>query len=173
MKNLKIITIILVTLSFFSQSLAADVYFVDIKYVLNNSKAGKKAQSFLKKKFDDENEKLKKQSVSLKKEESDLISKKKLISNEEYKKKLNLLREKNIEYQKKRRNASNDWLKKKNEARSKMIKTLNPILQKYMNENNIEIIVDKKNILIANSKFDITENILKLLDKELKSINLK
>ena len=172
MKNLKIIIIILVSLSFYSQSLASDVYFVDIKYVLNNSKAGKKAQTFLKKKFDDENEKLKKQSVSLKKEESDLISKKKLISNEDYKQKLNLLREKNIEYQKKRRSASNDWLKKKNEARSKMIKTLNPILQKYMNENNIEIIVDKKNILLANSKYDLTGIILKLLDKELKSINL-
>ena len=172
MKNLKIIIIILVSLSFYSQSLASDVYFVDIKYVLNNSKAGKKAQTFLKKKFDDENEKLKKQSVSLKKEESDLISKKKLISNEDYKNKLNLLREKNIEYQKKRRSASNDWLKKKNEARSKMIKTLNPILQKYMNENNIEIIVDKKNILLANSKYDLTGIILKLLDKELKSINL-
>ena len=172
MKNLKIIIIILVSLSFYSQSLASDVYFVDIKYVLNNSKAGKKAQTFLKKKFDDENEKLKKQSVLLKKEESDLISKKKLISNEDYKNKLNLLREKNIEYQKKRRSASNDWLKKKNEARSKMIKTLNPILQKYMNENNIEIIVDKKNILLANSKYDLTGIILKLLDKELKSINL-
>ena len=172
MKNLKIIIIILVSLGFYSQSLASDVYFVDIKYVLNNSKAGKKAQTFLKKKFDDENEKLKKQSVSLKKEESDLISKKKLISNEDYKNKLNLLREKNIEYQKKRRSESNDWLKKKNEARSKMIKTLNPILQKYMNENNIEIIVDKKNILLANSKYDLTGIILKLLDKELKSINL-
>ena len=64
------------------------------------------------------------------------------------------------------------WLNKKNEARAKLIKTLNPILQKYMNENNIEMIVDKKNILLANSKFDLTEKILKLLDKELKSIDL-
>ena len=109
---------------------------------------------------------------SLKKEESDLISKKKLISNEDYKKKLNELRQKNVNYQKKRRNASNDWLKKKNEARSKLVTTLNPILQKYMNENNIQIIVDKKNILLANSKFDLTDIILKLLDKELKSIQL-
>ena len=88
------------------------------------------------------------------------------------KKKLNELRQKNISYQKKRRTASNEWLKKKNEARSKLLTTLNPILQKYMNENNIQIIVDKKNILLANSKFDLTDIILKLLDKELKSIQL-
>ena len=172
MKIIKILFIIIFSFSIFNQTVASDVYFVDIKHILNNSKAGKKAQTFLKKKFDDENEKLKKESVSLKKEESDLISKKKLISNEDYKKKLNILREKNINYQKKRRNASNEWLKKKNEARAKLIKTLNPILQKYMNENNIEMIVDKKNILLANSKFDLTEKILKLLDKELKSIEL-
>ena len=74
---------------------------------------------------------------------------------------------------KKRRNASNDWLKKKNEARSKLIQNLNPILTKYMNENNIEMIVDKKYVLLANSKFDLTEIILKILDKEIKSIKLE
>ena len=105
--------------------------------------------------------------------DSDLISKKKLVSNDEYKKSLNLLREKNVNYQKKRRNASNNWLKKKNEARSKLIQNLNPILTKYMNENNIEMIVDKKYVLLANSKFDLTEIILKILDKELKSIKLE
>ena len=172
MNNIKILIIILLSFGIFGKGFASDIYFVDIKKILNKSKAGKKAQTFLKKKFDDENEKLKKESETLKKEESELISKKKLISNEDYKKKLNELRKKNVSYQKKTRNASNDWLKKKNEARSKLVTTLNPILQKYMNENNIQIIVDKKNILLANSKFDLTDIILKLLDKELKSIHL-
>tara|TARA_Y100001958_G_C21199697_1_gene526555 strand:+ start:1073 stop:1594 length:522 start_codon:yes stop_codon:yes gene_type:complete len=173
MKYIKIFTIIFLTFTVFNNSKASDIYFIDIKLILNKSKAGKGAQTYLKKKFDDENQKLKKESIALKKDESDLISKKKLISNEEYKKKLNLLREKNISYQKKRRNASNEWINKKNEARSKLIKALNPILQKYMNENQIEVIVDKKNILLANSKFDLTDEILKILDKELKSIELK
>ena len=172
MKKIKILIIVLFTFGILTNGSASEIYFVDIKKILNNSKAGKKAQTFLKKKFDDENEKLKKESASLKKEETDLISKKKLISNEDYKKKLNELRQKNVSYQKKRRNASNEWLKKKNEARSKLLTTLNPILQKYMNENNIQIIVDKKNILLANAKFDLTDVILKLLDKELKSIQL-
>ena len=173
MKNIKILFIIIFVSLFFNKSIAADLYFVDIKQILNKSKAGKKAQNYLKKKFDEENEKLKKESISLKKEESDLISKKKLVSNDEYKKSLNLLREKNVNYQKKRRSASNDWLKKKNEARSKLIQNLNPILTKYMNENNIEMIVDKKYVLLANSKFDLTEIILKILDKEVKSIKLE
>ena len=35
-----------------------------------------------------------------------------------------------------------------------------------------EMIVDKKYVLLANSNFDLTDKILKILDKELKSINL-
>ena len=145
---------------------------LDMKYVLNESKAGKEAQSFLKKKFENENKKFEKEGTALKKEESDLIAKKKIVTPEEYKKKLTALRTKSVNYQKKKREASNEWLKKKNEARVKLVNALNPILQKYMKENNIEMIVDKKYVLLANSNFELTDKILKILDKELKSINL-
>ena len=148
------------------------IYFVDLKKVLNESKAGKKAQDFLKKKFENETKQFEKEGAAIRKAESDLIGKKKIISPEEYKKNLTSLREKSTNYQKKRRQASNEWVKKKNEARAKLLEALNPILQNYMKENNIEVIVDKKYILLANSNFEITDKILKILDKELKSINL-
>ena len=172
MKYLKILIFSIILLNTYNFSFAADVYFIDIKKILNESKAGKQAQSFLKKKFENENKKFEKESVALKKEETDLISKKKLISKEEYKKNLDKLRTKSVNFQKSRRKASNEWMKKKNEARTKLIAALNPILQKYMKENNVEVVVDKKYILLANSNFDLTEKILKILDKELKSIQL-
>jgi len=172
MKYFKIIILIFFLLSFHNNSFSKEIYFVDLKKVLNESKAGKQAQKFLKQKFDDENKKFEKEAAAIKKEESDLIAKKKIISPEEYKKNLNSLREKNINFQKKRREASNEWVKKKNQARSKLLKVLTPIMQKYMQDNNVEIIVDKKYILLANSDFEITDKILKILDKELKSINL-
>ena len=172
MKYLKILFFSLILINFHNLSYGSEVYFVDIKKILNTSKAGKKAQDFLKNKFESENKKFEKEGIAIKKEESDLIAKKKVIAPEEYKKKLNSLRDKSVNYQKKRRQASNDWVKKKNEARAKLLASLNPIMQKYMKENNVEIIVDKKYILLANSTFDLTDKILKILDKELKSINL-
>ena len=42
-----------------------------------------------------------------------------------------------------------------------------------MTENNITMVVDRKSIVVAKTEVDLTEKILKLLDKELKSINLK
>ena len=42
-----------------------------------------------------------------------------------------------------------------------------------MSENNISIIMDKKSIVVGRTEIDVTDKILKLLDKNLKSINLK
>ena len=172
MKYFKIAFLIIFLFGISNNSFASDVYFIDLKKILNQSKAGKQAQQFLLKKFETESKKFEKEGQALKKEETDLISKKKLVSKEEYKESLTALREKNINYQKKRRKASNDMLVKKNEARAKLIKALNPILKKYMEDNNIQIILDKKNVLVSNSKFELTDEILKILDKELKSIKL-
>ena len=41
-----------------------------------------------------------------------------------------------------------------------------------MSENNITIVIDKKSIVVAKTEIDLTSKILKLLDKDLKSINL-
>ena len=42
-----------------------------------------------------------------------------------------------------------------------------------MKEKNIRMIVDKKNILLADDSLDITKPIMSLLNQKLKSINLK
>ena len=41
-----------------------------------------------------------------------------------------------------------------------------------MNEKKIRMVIDKKNILLADDTLDITKEIMSLLNKKLKSINL-
>ena len=53
-----------------------------------------------------------------------------------------------------------------------MLKNLNPILGKYMKENSIAVVIDKKNVLMGDKKFEITAQIIEILNKEFKSINL-
>ena len=141
--------------------------------ILNESKAGKKAQDSLKKQISDQNTKLENQAKKLKKDEQDLIAKKKSITPEEYRKSLDELRKKNANYQKEKRRVNNELLRKKNQARSQLLKALNPILQKYMTDNNIKIIFDKQYVVMASKETDMTNEILKLLDNQLKSIDLK
>ena len=41
-----------------------------------------------------------------------------------------------------------------------------------MEENNIPLVIDKKNVLMGNKKFELTSKIIEILNNELKSINL-
>ena len=173
MRYLKIIFFVFLILNFYKLSFAEEIYFIDMGKLLNQSKAGKEAQDFLKKKIITRDKKFKEEGEVLKKEEIDLIAKKKTIPEEEYKKTLNQLREKNIKFQRKRANFTTAITTQRTEARDKLLKNLNPIITKYMSENNIQIIIDKKYVVMANSKIDLTSKILEILNKELKSLNLK
>jgi outer membrane protein len=173
MRYLKIIFFVLLILNFYNLSFAKETYFIDMSKLLNQSKAGKEAQDFLKKKIITGDKKFKEEGELLKKEEIDLIAKKKTLSTDEYKKILNQLREKNIKFQRKRASFTTEITTQRVEARSRLLKTLDSILTKYMSENNVQIIIYRKYIVVAQSKLDLTDKILEILNKELKSLNLK
>ena len=44
----------------------------------------------------------------------------------------------------------------------------NPIISEYVKEKSIDLVLDKKNILIGKTSYDITENILELVNTKLK-----
>ena len=46
-----------------------------------------------------------------------------------------------------------------------ILDNLNPIVTKYVKDNDILIVLDKKNILVGSKALDITENILNKLNK--------
>ena len=173
MRYLKIIFFVLLILNSYNLSFAEETYFIDMNKILNQSKAGKEAQDFLKKKIITGDKKFKEEAELLKKEEIDLITKKKTLPADEYKKTLNQLREKNVKFQRKRANFTKTIATQRTEARNKLFKTIDPILTKYMSENNIQIIIYKKYVAMANSKLDLTDKILEILNKELKSLDLK
>ena len=57
--------------------------------------------------------------------------------------------------------------KKRSEEILKLLGLINPIIQKYMEENSISIILDKKNVFIANKNNDITKKLIMLIDENL------
>ena len=57
---------------------------------------------------------------------------------------------------------------KKNKELNEFLKLINPIIQEYMKEKSIDMIIDKKNIFMAKSKNDITEDILKIVNTKIK-----
>ena len=146
---------------------------LDMKYVLNNSKAGKGAQDYLKKTFQDNQKKFSDYEKALKKEEKDLLEKKTILNKEEYTKKTNDLRKKVIDFNSDRKAAIDKITIQRSEYRKTLLKKLDPILNTYIKENNISLVLDKKDMLGGNPEFDITQLIIEKLNKELPSLNLK
>ncbi len=164
--------LVLFILTFTQQIVKAETYFIDFKFILNQSDAGKKANLQLKKQLDDGFKKLKEREKQLQTEEKEIIKQKKILSPEEYKKKISSLRSKVTSLQKDRNTILESISKKRAKARKTLLNTLNPIVKDLMVEKNIKIVLDKKSILLANDNLDITKDVMNVLNKKLKSINL-
>ncbi len=146
---------------------------LDMKYVLNNSTAGKGAQDFLKKTFEDNAKKFTEIEKALKKEEMDLLEKKTILSKEEYTKQSDELRKKVIDYQSQRRSSLDKLGKQRADSRKMLLETVNPIIDQYINENDISLVLYKKNMVGGLNQYDITNTIVESLNKKLPSLNLK
>ena len=147
-------------------------HFVDFRFILNESIAGKKAQGELKNKLEKGISQIRSKEKKIQEEEKKLIQQKKLMKPDEYKKKVNELRTKVSKLQKERKSLLEDIAKKRSKARTELLKNLNPIMENYMKEKNIRMILDKKELIVADNKLDITKDIIELLNKKLKSIKV-
>ena len=173
MKFIKKIFLFLFIFSSSGSYLQADLpYFIDFKYILNNSDAGKKAQDQLKKRLENGIKSINSKQRKLQEEEKKVIQQKKIISAEDYKKKVSGLRIKVSDLAKERDTLLESVASQRSKARKELLKNLNPIIADYMKEKNIRMIVDKKSILLADDKLDATKEIIKKLNSKLKSINL-
>ena len=173
MNILKIVPYIFIILVVFQDNIKADnAYYLDFKYILNESTAGKAAQVYLKNKLSTGVNKLKETEKKIQADEKEIIKQKKVISAEEYKKKVSNLRNKVSSLQKERNKLLESVAKQRAKARSELLKNLNPIIKEYMKEKKIRMVLDKKSLLLADENLDITNDVINLLNKKLKSIKL-
>ena len=149
------------------------IVYLDMKSVLNNSQAGKGAQDFLQKTFKLNQKKFSDMEEKLKKEETDLLAQKTKLSKEEYKKKSDELRKNVVEYQKERRESLEKITKQRSDSRKKLLAKIDPILNDYIKENGVSLVIDKKNIWGGKTDLDITSIIIEKLNNEFPSLNLK
>ena len=94
-------------------------------------------------------------------------------SNEEYQKRSDELRKKVFEYQSERRSSLEKITRQRTEARQKLMEKVDPIVNSYMKENDVSLVLDKKDVLAGRFDLDITEVVVEKLNKELPSLNLK
>lgn len=151
----------------YSQILSAkeNIVFIDLNYVLNKSNDGKKILEELKNISEINKEKFNKEERLLEKERNDIKKLKNIISKDEYNKKVSLFQEKVEIYNKEKSNILKSFENKKKKELDIFFKSSNEIMNVYMKENSISIIIDKKNIVMAAVKNDISNEIIDLVNK--------
>ena len=172
MKKIFLLTFFFISFLICNSLLAEYPRYIDFKYVLNESVAGKKAQDDLKKQYNKGVKNLTAKEKKLQEEEKKLIQQKKVISADEYKKKVTELRNKVKDLQKEKNQILEKVANQRAKAKSELLRNLNPIIKEYMVEKQIRMVIDKKNLILGDENLDITKEIISRLNGKLKSIKL-
>ena len=149
------------------------VSYIDIDFILTNTIAGKELLNIFKKEEESKINKFKLNDENFKNEKKKILAKKNLISKEEINNELNLLNNKFQKYNKEKAKEVDEFKIKRNRNIVNFLNLINPIIEKYMKDNSIYMLIDKKNIFIASKDYDITNNLIELIDKQIKNIEIK
>ena len=171
MKKILISIIFFVLISIPGYSSEKIVY-LDVERIMQQSIAGKSIIAQLKKKREISISKFKKKEKEILDKEKKLIAQKNVLSKEDFESKIIELRKDISKYQKDRNKTSNEITKSRVKASTKLINKLTPILEEYSKKNSIRIIVQKKNIVMGKKEDDITNDILELVNQNVKNIKL-
>jgi outer membrane protein len=151
--------------SYFSNIYANNnTYFMDVDFLLNNSKPGKIIIDDLKKIKKKNLLDLKTQENKLKDLELNITKVKNIISEEELKSKISILKKEITLFRAEKEKKSQEFNILKDKKIKDFFTKITPLIENFMKNNSIDIIVDKKNIFIANSKYDITDKIIKIIN---------
>jgi len=148
------------------------IVYIDMEKILNESKSGMSINKQLEKIHKMNIKEFKKIEDELKKKEESIIAQKNILSKEDYAKKIKILRDNTNSYRKNRQEKINLLTKKRMESSSKLLSIINPILSDYSKANNISIILQKKNVVLAKTDLNITNKIIDILNSKIESINL-
>jgi outer membrane protein len=157
-----------------SMSLAnTSIVYLDMDKVVSKSEVGKsiltKLDEITKKKI----KTLEKIANELKEKEKKLLIQKNLLSISEYEKKIILLRSEVDTYNLKKKNELNKLNQLKENNISKFLKEINTIVLKYTEEKNIILILQKKNIVIGRANLDVSDDIIKLINQNIKEFKVE
>ena len=168
-KNKLFIFIIFFLLIFTKTAYSIDkIAILDLDSLLEKTNYGKKIIADLNLLNEQNLKSLQKIEADIKLNQENIKKQKNLLSEEELAKKVNKLNSDIIEFQKTKKNLVSNFNSKKKNKLDEFFKMIIPEIETYINEKNITLVFDKKNLFIANKKNNITDEIVRIIDEKLK-----
>ena len=149
------------------------ISFIDMDRVILTSNPGASIFEQLKKLNQENVIFFKKEEKNFKEKEVKLISQKNIISEADFKNKLEQLKDEINDYNQNKNKMINNFKKLKVDNSNKLLKLINPILVKFSQDNSISFILQKKNLIMGKTELDITDKVIKIVNKEVLKFKIK
>ena len=143
-----------------------NIVYLDVQYIIDNSKLGIHYKNKLKIEQNKLQKTLNNNENKIKKMEKEINEQQNILKKDELDKKFIELRKLISNYQNTRKKNNTYILEEKKKYSGKILQVLNPLLTNYVDINNISFVIEKKNILVGIKTLDITDKILTILDNE-------
>jgi outer membrane protein len=168
-------TSFIVLLLFFINPVISEqkIAIINMDKVISTSKSG---ISILKQLNDLKNKNskfLKEEEKKFKEKEVKLISQKNILSKTDFKNKVDELKSEITNYNTNRNKMIEDFNKLKVDNTNNLLRLINPILIDFSNDKEISIILQKKDLVVAKTELDITDEIIKIINTEVKEFKIK
>ena len=170
MSKIIIFVFLFVGLNF--SNLYAKVVYLDVQYVIDKSDIGKFYKDKLKANTEKEKLNLIVQEKKIKNADQLIQNQKNILKENKIKKKIEELNTLVGKYTNERKKYNNDISKQRKQYTSKILDVLNPLVTDYVEKNNINLVLEKKNVLIGTKELDISNTILLKLNEYTKQNNL-
>ena len=141
------------------------IAFIDIDYILNNSNLGKLILQELENVNNENFNNLTQKEKIIKKKKEDINKTKNISSKEKLEKDIIEFNKEVEKFRLEKDKILKDFKLLKESKLDNFLKSINPLIQDYMKKNSIEIVLEKKQIFIGSSSLEITNDIIKLIDK--------
>ena len=167
--SILVIVLMLTNQAFSEQKIA----FIDMDKIISTSKSG---SSILKQLTDLNNKNskfLKDEKKKFQEKETKLIAQKNILSEADFKNKPNELKSEIKNYNQNRNKMLADFNKLKIDNTNSLLRLINPILVKFSNDKEIAIILQKKDLVVAKTQLDITDEVIKIINSEVKEFKIK
>ena len=149
------------------------ITFIDMDKIMLTSKPGSSIVSQLKVINAKNLDIFKNGAKKLKEKESKLITQKNLLSEIDFQTKINKLKQEIENYNVNRDKINNNFNKLRIDSTNKLLVLINPILMNYSDNKSISLILNKKNLVVGKMELDITDEIIKIINKEIKQFKIQ
>jgi len=149
---------------------STNVAYLDVQFIIDNSNLGKSYRSEIEKLQNKNNSTIILKENEIKKKEEEFKNQKNLLNQDEIKRKIDEINSMVKQYQILRNDLNKKLANEKKIFSKEILLILNPLLTKYVESNKINLVIEKKNVLVGVKSLDITKNILVIFNERTKNI---